>query len=97
MAFGVITLIMIILLRNLRLGLIAMVPNLMPILMIAGIMGFLDIGDIRQGSTGIGPRVGYGVGVNLDSRGGLIQLQYGLSPGTALVDGKVHIRLGTAF
>ena len=42
-AFGVITLIMIILLRDLRLGLIAMVPNLMPIVMILGLMGFANI------------------------------------------------------
>ena len=39
----VITLFMIVLLRDLRLGLIAMVPNLLPIVLVAGIMGFADI------------------------------------------------------
>jgi uncharacterized protein len=39
----VITLFMIILLRELRLGLIAMVPNLLPIVLVAGFMGFADI------------------------------------------------------
>lgn len=42
-ALGVITLIMMILLRSLKLGLIAMVPNLMPICFILGLMGFADI------------------------------------------------------
>ncbi|MGB0588371.1 MAG: efflux RND transporter permease subunit [Myxococcota bacterium] len=39
----VITLFMIILLRELRLGLIAMVPNLLPIVLVAGFMGYADI------------------------------------------------------
>lgn len=39
----VITLFMIVLLRELRLGLIAMVPNLLPIVLVAGFMGFADI------------------------------------------------------
>ncbi len=42
-AFAVITLLMMGLLRNLKLGLIAMVPNLLPIVMILGIMGAFDI------------------------------------------------------
>lgn len=42
-ALGIITLIMMVLLRSLKLGLIAMVPNLMPICFILGLMGFSDI------------------------------------------------------
>jgi predicted RND superfamily exporter protein len=42
-ALGIITLIMMVLLRSLKLGLIAMVPNLMPICFILGLMGFADI------------------------------------------------------
>ena len=42
-AFLVITIFMIFLLRDLRLGLVAMVPNLMPIVLIMGGMGFLGI------------------------------------------------------
>jgi predicted RND superfamily exporter protein len=43
MAFVVITLVMMLLLRNIKLGLIAMVPNLMPIAFIMGLMGGLGI------------------------------------------------------
>jgi predicted RND superfamily exporter protein len=42
-AFVVITVMMVMLLRSLKLGLVAMVPNLLPILMIVGIMGYADI------------------------------------------------------
>lgn len=42
-AFGVITVLMILLLGDLRLGLVAMVPNLLPIVFIMGIMGFADV------------------------------------------------------
>ena len=42
-AFVVITLIMMALLGSLKLGLIAMVPNLMPIVLIMGLMGVTDI------------------------------------------------------
>ena len=39
----VITLFMIVLLRQLKLGLISMVPNLLPIVLVAGFMGYADI------------------------------------------------------
>ena len=42
-AFSVITLLMIMLLRDIKLGLVAMVPNLVPIVFILGAMGFFDI------------------------------------------------------
>ena len=42
-AFAVITLIMVLLLRDLRLGAVAMVPNLLPILMTMGFMVWADI------------------------------------------------------
>lgn len=57
-AFAVITLIMIALLRSLKLGLIAMVPNLMPIVFIMGIMGALgipiDMNNLLVASISIG-------------------------------------------
>lgn len=43
MAFGVITLLMIGLLGDLRLGMLAMVPNLLPIVMTAGLMGAVGL------------------------------------------------------
>ena len=42
-AFGVISLLLILLLRDLKLGLIGMVPNLLPIIFILGLMGLADI------------------------------------------------------
>ncbi|MDD9934166.1 MAG: efflux RND transporter permease subunit [Myxococcales bacterium] len=57
-AFIVITLMMIALLRDLRLGMIAMVPNLLPIAAIMGFMGFvgipIDLNNILLGSIAIG-------------------------------------------
>jgi len=57
-AFIVITFIMMLLLRSLKLGLIAMVPNLMPILFIMGIMGAggipIDISSLLIASISIG-------------------------------------------
>jgi predicted RND superfamily exporter protein len=42
-AFGIISLLLILLLRDLKLGLIGMVPNLLPIVFILGLMGLADI------------------------------------------------------
>jgi len=60
-AFAIITVFMILLLGNLRLGLIAMVPNLMPILFIAGIMGHggvpIDMVNLMIASIAIGVAV----------------------------------------
>ncbi|MBV70454.1 MAG: hypothetical protein CMH52_03810 [Myxococcales bacterium] len=57
-AFVVITLIMMFLLRSIKLGLIAMVPNLMPIIMIMGIMGLsgipIDMNTLLIASIAIG-------------------------------------------
>ena len=60
-AFVVITLFMIVMLRGLKLGLIAMVPNLVPILMIMGLMGMtgmpIDMGNLMLASVAIGVAV----------------------------------------
>lgn len=57
-ALGIITLIMMFLLRSLKLGLIAMVPNLMPICFILGLMGFtgipIDMNNLLIASIAIG-------------------------------------------
>ena len=57
-AMLVITIVMISLLRDIRLGLIAMIPNLMPILAVVGIMGLaeipLDAGNLVLASIAIG-------------------------------------------
>ena len=58
LAFTVITLMMIGLLRSLRLGLFGMIPNLVPVLLTLGFMGFaairLDIGTVMIASVALG-------------------------------------------
>ena len=58
LAFGVITLLMVVFLRSWRLGLLAMIPNLLPVLMGLGAMAFLDIslnpGTIMIGAIALG-------------------------------------------
>lgn len=60
-AFVVITMIMMVLLRGLKLGLISMVPNLLPILLIGGVMGFagipIDMNNLMIASISIGVAV----------------------------------------
>lgn len=43
-ALAVVTLLMVLLLGRVRIGLLSMVPNLVPIAIVAGAMGWLDIG-----------------------------------------------------
>jgi len=60
-AFGVITVLMILTFRSFKLGIIAMVPNLLPILCILGIMGFagipIDMANLLIASIALGVAV----------------------------------------
>ena len=42
-------------------------------------------------------RVGYGFGARLESRGGILRINYGLAAGESLLRGKIHVNLGAAF
>ena len=42
-------------------------------------------------------RVGYGFGARLESRGGILRINYGLAAGDSLFQGKIHVNLGAAF
>ena len=42
-------------------------------------------------------RVGYGFGARLESRGGILRINYGLAAGDSLLRGKIHVSLGAAF
>ena len=57
-AFGIITLVMIISLRSPMSGLVAMIPNLTPILIVFGVLGwtgwYVDIGMMMSGSIALG-------------------------------------------
>jgi hypothetical protein len=58
LAFGVITILMVIFLKSLRLGLVAMIPNLLPIAFIMGLMGFgeipIDVNNLLIASIAMG-------------------------------------------
>ena len=58
LAFGVIALVMIVVLRDLRSGLLAMVPNIFPAVVIFGLMGWcsiwIEIGSIMTASAAMG-------------------------------------------
>ncbi|MBM3214099.1 hypothetical protein FJZ36_04210 [Candidatus Poribacteria bacterium] len=61
------------------------------------VFAFLDVGKIAGASPATSVKYGYGIGANLESRGGIVRLDYGLAPGVSPLEGKVHIRLGTSF
>ena len=42
-------------------------------------------------------RVGYGFGMRLESKGGLLQMDYGLAEGRSALEGKIHVNFGTSF
>ncbi len=42
-------------------------------------------------------RVGYGFGARLESKGGILRINYGLAAGDSLFRGKIHVNLGAAF
>ncbi|GIX07598.1 MAG: membrane protein [Candidatus Poribacteria bacterium] len=59
---------------------------------------FLDVGSVRSESgPWISPQFGYGLGLLVESRGGLLRIQYALQPGASLLEGKVHLQVGTEF
>jgi hypothetical protein len=40
---------------------------------------------------------GIGFGLRLPAAGGLVDLDYGLEPGRGFLDGRIHLRLVSAF
>lgn len=61
---------------------------------------FLDLGAITfidRPSQFDRLRIGYGFGARLESKGGIIQLDYGLAAGDSALRGKVHVKLGASF
>ncbi|MGD8395942.1 MAG: BamA/TamA family outer membrane protein [Candidatus Eiseniibacteriota bacterium] len=69
------------------------------------IAGFTDIGVVSTSSTALTPaggartlfKVGYGVGLRLETRLGLVGVDYGLGEGDGPLDGKIHFLLEAAF
>jgi outer membrane protein insertion porin family len=66
---------------------------------------FIDAGQIDDRRRGMNDsierivlrRVGYGVGVRLDSQAGVIGIDYGLGKGDTVTQGKLHVRLMNQF
>ena len=61
---------------------------------------FTDLGTVTQVDqpTIFDPlRVGYGFGMRLESKGGLLRMDYGLAEGRSALEGKIHVNLGTSF
>ena len=42
-------------------------------------------------------RIGYGVGARLESKGGILRINYGLAAGDSPLRGKIHVNLGASF
>lgn len=64
------------------------------------IFTFLDSGtvtSIERQSVFNRVRVGYGFGARLESKGGIIQIDYGLAAGESALRGKIHVKLGASF
>ena len=64
------------------------------------IFGFVDLGAVTKidAPTTFDPlRVGYGLGGRLESKGGILSMDYGLAKGSSPLQGKLHINLGTSF
>ncbi len=64
------------------------------------IFTFVDLGAVTfidRPSVFDKLRVGYGFGARLESKGGIIQLDYGLAAGDSALRGKIHVKLGAAF
>lgn len=57
---------------------------------------FLDAGHYQQGQWD-DPLIGYGAGVRLDAKIGLIGLDYGLGEGDSLTNGKLHFGWQSEF
>ncbi len=64
------------------------------------VFAFTDVGAvtlIEQPSVFDRLRVGYGLGVRLESKGGILRMDYGLAAGDSALRGKIHVNLGAAF
>ncbi len=64
------------------------------------IFTFVDLGavtELNRPSVFDSFRVGYGLGMRLESKGSLMRINYGLAEGNSVLQGKIHVNLGTSF
>ena len=67
---------------------------------ISQVFGFVDIGSVTKltKSTISEPiKIGYGLGARIESKGGILRINYALSRESALSQGKIHVNLGASF
>ncbi len=91
-AFGVIALIIALLYKSFRMVIIALIPNLLPLLMIAGLMGFFGI--YLKASTSIIFTIAFGIAVD-DTIHFLSKLKLELNKGRSLAYAVKHTYLFT--
>lgn len=59
---------------------------------------FVDNGAIFSKSDGFSSlKVGYGLGMRIESMNGIISMDYGLAKGESILNGKIHVSLGAVF
>ncbi len=59
---------------------------------------FLDGGTVYNKDDGLDSlKLGYGAGMRLKSRTGLVSMDYGLAKGDSILSGKIHVSLGATF
>ncbi len=57
---------------------------------------FLDAGTVYNDK--LDPiKIGYGLGIRLESASGMINMDYGLARGDSILSGKIHVSLGAMF
>ncbi len=57
---------------------------------------FLDTGTVYNDK--LEPiRIGYGLGIRLESASGMVSIDYGLARGDSILSGKIHVSLGAMF
>ena len=67
---------------------------------ISQVFSFVDIGSVAKSSKSMifePIKVGYGLGARIESKGGILRINYALSRESALSQGKIHVNLGTSF
>ncbi len=57
---------------------------------------FLDAGTVYNEKLDL-IKIGYGLGIRLESANGMISMDYGLAKGDSILNGKIHVSLGATF
>jgi outer membrane protein insertion porin family len=65
------------------------------------LLGFIDVGSFSPPAGGVWDfedvQVSYGFGARLEARSGRTNIYYGLTRDDSILNGKIHVSLGTTF